>query len=73
MKKNANLSSTIIFTCALVLTLKSSPAATFPAASAKQSDVQAAINHAKDGGTIVVPSTFSLPICSNTTINNWNR
>ena len=51
----------IIFTCALVLKPKSISAATLQAATAKQADVQAAISRARDGDTVVVPATLSLP------------
>jgi hypothetical protein len=61
MKTNANTCATIIFSCALLLTPKSISAATLQAATAKQSDVQAAILRARDGDTVVVPSTLSLP------------
>src|SRR5947208_3833251 len=60
MKASPNICATIIFTPALLLTCKSQ-AATLQAATAKQSDVQAAILHARDGDTVVVPSTVSLP------------
>ena len=61
MKVNANTCATIIFTPALLLTCKSIQAATLQAATAKQADVQAAIVRAKDGDTVLVPSTVSLP------------
>lgn len=61
MNTNVNTCATIIFTCALLLTPKSISAATLQAATAKQSDVQAAILHARDGDTVVVPGTLSLP------------
>ena len=61
MKTNANTCAAIIFTCALLLTPKSISAATLQAATANQSDVQSAILRARDGDTVVVPSTLSLP------------
>src|ERR1700750_2318785 len=61
MKANANTCTTIIFAPVLLLTCKSIQAATLQAATAKQADVQAAIIRAKDGDTVVVPSTLSLP------------
>src|SRR5438552_1283679 len=61
MKANANTCATIIFTSALLLTSKSIQAATLQAATAKQADVQAAIVRARDGDTVVVPATLSLP------------
>jgi hypothetical protein len=61
MKTNANTCAMIMFTCTLLLTPKSISAATWQAATAKQSDVQAAILRARDGDTVVVPATLSLP------------
>src|SRR5690349_8619773 len=61
MKTNTNIRATIIFACSLLLTSKSISAATLRAASANQADVEATILRAKDGDTVVVPSTLSLP------------
>src|ERR1044072_2990682 len=61
MKVNANTCATIIFTPALLLTCKSIQSGTLQAATAKKADVQAAIVRAKDGDTVLVPSTLSLP------------
>ena len=61
MNTNAKTYATIIFTSALLLTPKSISAATLQAATAKQSDVYATILRAKDGDTVVVPATLSLP------------
>src|SRR6478672_6239727 len=53
--------ATIIFAPVLLLTCKSIFAATLQAATAKQADVQAAILRARDGDTVLVPDTLSLP------------
>jgi hypothetical protein len=52
---------TIIFTCALFLASGNLHAATWSAASANRSDVVAAIALARDGDTVIVPDTRSLP------------
>jgi hypothetical protein len=61
MKTTMNTYATIIFTCALILTTKNLSAATWYAATANRSDVVAAISQARDGDTVVVPDTRSLP------------
>ena len=61
MKMHPNSYTTIIFTCALLLTPGNTSARTLYAATANRSDVAAAILQAADGDTIAVPDTRSLP------------
>jgi hypothetical protein len=51
----------MIFTCALLLETGNVSAATWYAATANRSDVAAAILQVRDGDTVVVPDTRSLP------------
>jgi hypothetical protein len=61
MKMHPNRYTAIIFICALLLAPGNISATTRYAATARQSDVSAAIAQAVDGDTVVVPSTLSLP------------
>jgi hypothetical protein len=61
IKLRPNSCATIIFTCALLLEAGNVSAATWYAATASQSNVAATILQARDGDTVVVPDTRSLP------------
>ncbi len=56
-----NTYAAIIFSCASILISENLSAATWFAATANRSDVVAAINQARDGDTVIVPDTRSLP------------
>src|SRR5215813_12828639 len=61
MKTYLDGHAAVIFICALFLASASLHAATWSAASANRSDVAAAIALARDGDTVTVPDTRSLP------------
>jgi hypothetical protein len=61
MKAYSDRYATIIFTCALFLAPGNLHATTWSAPSANRSDVVAAIALARDGDTVIVPDTRSLP------------